>query len=109
MFWWTNETLNVWTHLLGWMYFAYLTVHELLEAYYSFGSVHWFDSAISILILVCFQVAPRNKVYLFTNICDITVTRYAWPLQLAIIPFAAILRTRTLAGCRTIYLESHSR
>lgn len=50
------------------MYFAYLTVHEIIEAYNGFGSSHWFDSAVSVLILVCFQVDFRNKVFIRDNL-----------------------------------------
>lgn len=55
LFWWTNETLNAWTHLLGWIYFAYFTVDEVLQLVNS-NDISWQDSAISLLIVSCFQV-----------------------------------------------------
>lgn len=56
LFWWTNETLNAWTHLLGWIYFAYFTVEEILLLVNGDGTSAWQDSAINLLITICFQV-----------------------------------------------------
>jgi predicted membrane channel-forming protein YqfA (hemolysin III family) len=56
LFWWTNETLNAWTHLLGWMYFAYFTVKEVVQTFSDGESISWHDNLMMIMILVCFQV-----------------------------------------------------
>ena len=64
LFWWTNETLNAWTHLLGWIYFAYFTVDEILQLVNSSGISTWQDSAISLLIVVCFQVCISRYIEL---------------------------------------------
>jgi hypothetical protein len=62
LFWWTNETLNAWTHLLGWMYFAFYTVREIglidLES-------TWHDNIMMIVILVCFQVTSFLQFHVF--------------------------------------------
>lgn len=52
MFWWTNETVNIWSHIFGWMLFMGLTLYDLLllNIHASFS-----DKFIVGLLLVCFQ------------------------------------------------------
>lgn len=54
MFWWTNETVNIWSHIFGWMLFLGLTLYDLLllNIHASFS-----DKFIVGLLLVCFQVS----------------------------------------------------
>ena len=54
MFWWTNETVNIWSHIFGWMLFMGLTLYDLLllNIHASFS-----DKFIVGLLLVCFQVS----------------------------------------------------
>nr|CAD7442117.1 unnamed protein product [Timema bartmani] len=53
IFWWTNETVNIWSHIFGWMLFMGLTLYDLvlLNIHASFT-----DKFIVALLLVCFQV-----------------------------------------------------
>lgn len=53
IFWWTNETVNIWSHIFGWMLFFGLTLYDLclLNIHAPFG-----DKMIVALLLVCFQV-----------------------------------------------------
>ncbi|CAG5108984.1 Similar to Paqr3: Progestin and adipoQ receptor family member 3 (Mus musculus) [Cotesia congregata] len=52
IFWWTNETINIWSHIFGWMLFLGLTAYDLclLNIHAPFG-----DKIIVALLLVCFQ------------------------------------------------------
>ncbi|KAG7213054.1 hypothetical protein KM043_002385 [Ampulex compressa] len=52
VFWWTNETINIWSHIFGWMLFFGLTLYDLclLNIHASFG-----DKLIVALLLICFQ------------------------------------------------------
>lgn len=52
IFWWTNETVNIWSHIFGWMLFFGLTLYDLclLNIHAPFG-----DKLIVALLLVCFQ------------------------------------------------------
>lgn len=54
IFWWTNETVNIWSHIFGWMLFMGLTLYDLLllNIHASFS-----DKFIVGLLLVCFQVS----------------------------------------------------
>ncbi|XP_043580278.1 progestin and adipoQ receptor family member 3 isoform X1 [Bombus pyrosoma] len=52
IFWWTNETVNIWSHIFGWMLFFGLTLYDLclLNIHAPFG-----DKVIVALLLICFQ------------------------------------------------------
>ncbi|KAL0280919.1 UNVERIFIED_CONTAM: hypothetical protein PYX00_002071 [Menopon gallinae] len=53
IFWWTNETINIWSHIFGWMLFLGLTLYDLLLL-----NIHASvtDKFIVGMLLVCFQV-----------------------------------------------------
>ncbi|XP_055535739.1 progestin and adipoQ receptor family member 3 isoform X3 [Wyeomyia smithii] len=53
IFWWTNETINIWSHIFGWFLFIGLTYSDimLLEMHASMV-----DKLIVGSLLVCFQV-----------------------------------------------------
>ncbi|KAL1117708.1 hypothetical protein AAG570_004023 [Ranatra chinensis] len=53
MFWMTNETVNIWSHIFGWMLFLGLTLYDLclLNIHASFT-----DKFIVGLLLACFQI-----------------------------------------------------
>lgn len=57
IFWWTNETVNIWSHIFGWMLFFGLTLYDLclLNIHAPFG-----DKVIVALLLICFQVIFKN-------------------------------------------------
>ncbi|CAL7943881.1 unnamed protein product [Xylocopa violacea] len=52
IFWWTNETVNIWSHIFGWMLFFGLTLYDLclLNIHAPFS-----DKVIVALLLICFQ------------------------------------------------------
>ncbi|XP_015438154.1 PREDICTED: progestin and adipoQ receptor family member 3, partial [Dufourea novaeangliae] len=52
IFWWTNETVNIWSHIFGWMLFFGLTLYDLclLNIHAPMG-----DKVIVALLLICFQ------------------------------------------------------
>lgn len=54
MFWMTNETINIWSHVFGWMLFLGLTLYDLflLNIHASFT-----DKFIVGMLLACFQVS----------------------------------------------------
>lgn len=53
IFWWTNETINIWSHLFGLLLFSGLTVYDfiLLQVHVAVS-----DKLIVGAVLVCFQV-----------------------------------------------------
>lgn len=53
IFWWTNETVNIWSHIFGWMLFFGLTLYDLclLNIHAPFS-----DKLIVSLLLLCFQI-----------------------------------------------------
>ncbi|KAI4472348.1 hypothetical protein M0802_016914 [Mischocyttarus mexicanus] len=61
IFWWTNETINIWSHIFGWMLFFGLTLYDLclLNIHAPFG-----DKIIVALLLICFQ--DLQQFYLVT-------------------------------------------
>lgn len=52
-FWLTNETINIWSHVFGWMLFFGLTIYDLFLL-----NIHasQFDKLVVGLLLGCFQV-----------------------------------------------------
>ena len=75
IFWWTNETMNTWTHLLGWIYFAYFTVQEIL--WLGHGST-WQDSVMMIIILSCFQICMAMSTGYHTFCCTSKDSYHCW-------------------------------
>jgi len=75
LFWWTNETLNAWTHLLGWVYFAYYTVREIGQFV---GQNAWHDSFMMIVILVCFQICMAMSTGYHTFCCHSQHSYHCW-------------------------------
>jgi predicted membrane channel-forming protein YqfA (hemolysin III family) len=65
MFWWTNETLNTWTHLLGWIYFAYFTVEEVRQSIGSESSSTWQDGTIFFYPVV---VDPKGFIFYYLQV-----------------------------------------
>ncbi|EEB19387.1 conserved hypothetical protein [Pediculus humanus corporis] len=53
IFWWTNETINIWSHIFGWMLFLGLTLYDLLLL-----NIHasFTDKFIVGVLLACFQI-----------------------------------------------------
>lgn len=53
IFWWTNETINIWSHLFGWFLFIALTINDI-----AFLKMHasLVDKVIVGILLVCFQL-----------------------------------------------------
>ncbi|KAG8221952.1 hypothetical protein J437_LFUL007793 [Ladona fulva] len=52
IFWWTNETINIWSHIFGWMLFLGLSFYDLVLL-----NIHApvLDKLIVGLLLACFQ------------------------------------------------------
>lgn len=53
VFWWTNETINIWSHIFGFMLFAGLTFKDAVYIDISFP---WEDAVLVANVLACFQV-----------------------------------------------------
>jgi hypothetical protein len=53
IFWWTNETVNIWSHIFGWMLFLGLTLYDLILLNIHASAL---DKLIVGLLLLCFQV-----------------------------------------------------
>uniref|UniRef100_A0A1Y1KMV1 Uncharacterized protein n=1 Tax=Photinus pyralis TaxID=7054 RepID=A0A1Y1KMV1_PHOPY len=92
IFWWTNETINIWSHLFGWLLFVGLTIYDLslLNLHASF-----LDKLCVAMLLICFQVSIATSRMQGTPACF----RFAWVSQLCTIHFPVVLRTTVI----TIY------
>ena len=55
LFWWTNETINIWSHLLGWMFFLGLSIYDSMGLM-TVPNTHPWDRAIVVMLLIAFQV-----------------------------------------------------
>ncbi|XP_063697649.1 progestin and adipoQ receptor family member 3-like [Culicoides brevitarsis] len=66
IFWWTNETINIWTHLFGCIYFAVLSYADM-----KFLSVHadLMDYLIIIGCLFCFEICLISSTIYHTFSC----------------------------------------
>ncbi|XP_050547044.1 progestin and adipoQ receptor family member 3-like isoform X2 [Daktulosphaira vitifoliae] len=53
IFWLTNETINIWSHLFGWMLFFGLTIYDLMIVDIRASQ---FDRLVVVLLLGCFQI-----------------------------------------------------
>ncbi|KAK7866648.1 hypothetical protein R5R35_000265 [Gryllus longicercus] len=53
IFWWTNETINIWSHIFGWMLFLGLTLYDLVLLNIHASAL---DKFIVGVLLFCFQV-----------------------------------------------------
>lgn len=57
-FWLTNETINIWSHVFGWMLFFGLTIYDLFLLNIHASS---FDKLVVGLLLGCFQVFTQQR------------------------------------------------
>lgn len=53
VFWWTNETINIWSHVFGFLLFFSLTMYDLL---FLNVHAHLSDKIIVGNVLICFQI-----------------------------------------------------
>ena len=55
VFWWTNETINIWSHMFGFVLFLLASIRDFatLDVY-----AHFSDKLIVGFVLTCFQVLP---------------------------------------------------
>ncbi|XP_050428121.1 progestin and adipoQ receptor family member 3 isoform X2 [Adelges cooleyi] len=61
VFWLTNETINIWSHLFGWMLFFGLTIYDLMLVNIRASP---FDKMVVGLLLGCFQISmAMSSVY----------------------------------------------
>ncbi|XP_060878630.1 progestin and adipoQ receptor family member 3-like [Metopolophium dirhodum] len=65
-FWLTNETINIWSHVFGWMLFFGLTIYDLLLL-----NIHAspFDKLVVGLLLGCFQISMASSTMYHTFSC----------------------------------------
>lgn len=52
----TNETINIWTHLIGFVIFSVLLMDDIL-LYLPENNGHWSDYVVFVIMDVCFQVS----------------------------------------------------
>lgn len=66
IFWWTNETINIWSHIFGWLLFLALgwTDYTYLRNY---GSSQ--DKVVAAILIVCFQVCMVMSTIYHTFSC----------------------------------------
>lgn len=68
VFWWTNETINIWSHIFGWFLFLALgwTDYVYLRDY---GSSQ--DKVVAAILIVCFQICMvMSSVYHTFSCCS---------------------------------------
>ncbi|XP_015376066.1 PREDICTED: progestin and adipoQ receptor family member 3 [Diuraphis noxia] len=65
-FWLTNETINIWSHVFGWMLFFGLTIYDLFLL-----NIHasQFDKLVVGLLLGCFQISMASSTMYHTFSC----------------------------------------
>lgn len=54
----TNETVNIWTHLIGFVIFSVLLMDDIL-LYLPDNNAVWSDYAVFVVMDTCFQVGDR--------------------------------------------------
>ncbi|KAF5275820.1 hypothetical protein FQR65_LT04058 [Abscondita terminalis] len=66
IFWWTNETMNIWSHIFGFLLFAGLTIYDLLllKLHGSF-----LDKLCVAMLLFCFQACMALSAIYHTFSC----------------------------------------
>jgi predicted membrane channel-forming protein YqfA (hemolysin III family) len=66
IFWWTNETINIWSHIFGFALFIGVTVRDVvsLDVYAHFG-----DKVIVAFVLLCFQICMLLSALYHTFSC----------------------------------------
>ena len=69
IFVWTNETLNIWTHLLGFLIFAVLLVYYNMYRIPEMGGDFW-DHVVVSSCLVCYQFCMISSVGYHTFNCQ---------------------------------------
>ncbi|CAL4138763.1 unnamed protein product [Meganyctiphanes norvegica] len=62
IFYWTNETLNIWSHLLGFIVFLSLLIYDVLVVYHAYPSTGT-DVIVASLVLICFMRELDEIVY----------------------------------------------
>ena len=55
----TNETVNIWTHLIGFIIFSVLLMDDIL-LYLPENNAIWSDYVVFIVMDICFQVSVHN-------------------------------------------------
>ncbi|CAG9119470.1 unnamed protein product [Plutella xylostella] len=66
IFWWTNETMNIWTHLFGFMLILGLTINDLLIINIHATSV---DKFVAAILLSCFLICMASSAMYHTFSC----------------------------------------
>ncbi|XP_077287526.1 progestin and adipoQ receptor family member 3 [Arctopsyche grandis] len=66
IFWWTNETINIWSHVFGWFLFLGLTINDLMLL-----NIHasFIDKVVVGVLLSCFQVCMISSSLYHTFSC----------------------------------------
>lgn len=66
IFWWTNETMNIWSHIFGFLLFVGLTIYDLLllKLHASF-----LDKLCVAMLLLCFQACMALSAIYHTFSC----------------------------------------
>ena len=54
----TNETINIWTHLIGFIIFSVLLMDDIL-LYLPENNAIWSDYAVFVVMDTCFQVSEH--------------------------------------------------
>ncbi|CAD6195471.1 unnamed protein product [Caenorhabditis auriculariae] len=100
-FHWTNETVNIWSHLLGFIYFSYLQYHTSLQVLPSIGG-HFSDHLVVFLSLLGSQMCMLLSASYHTFGCTSPESRRKW-LKLDIFGISAGLLGMYLSGIYTAF------
>lgn len=75
----TNETINIWTHLIGFVIFSVLLMDDIL-LYLPENNAIWSDYAVFVVMDICFQVSG-HKYMLTMSLLFIgyMLTMYVYP------------------------------
>lgn len=56
LLWWTNETLNIWSHIAGFVVFFGLFLYDVNVVYYKYQATEN-DAVVASFVLLCFMVS----------------------------------------------------
>lgn len=56
LFWWTNETINIWSHIFGFFLFLAVTIRDILTFDISARTM---DIIVMTFVMLCFQVSNK--------------------------------------------------
>ncbi|XP_066953105.1 progestin and adipoQ receptor family member 3-like isoform X2 [Macrobrachium rosenbergii] len=61
--WWTNETLNIWSHIAGFLVFLGLFIYDVTVVYHKYHGTED-DAVVASFVLICFMFFTHRIMYM---------------------------------------------